>query len=151
MNTSKNTSKTVSLTDEQLLNASESELAKMLDAQVAGRKVVKKNTKSAKAQMYSVENFNKFFNCKVEKIDKKERQKIRRTRDRFVNNILFYYGEKQTDELKKEIANFEKFYSTVYVLSDFSLDSLASNNSDKETKVNIRLALQIVKQTKAKK
>ena len=141
----------VKITDEQLLNASDAELAKMLDSQIAGRKVIKKNTKQAKAQMYSVEKFNAFFNTSIDKIDKKERQKIRRTRDRFVNNILFYYSEKLQNELKKEITEFQKFYTSVYIVSDYSLESLASNNSDKETKVNIRFALQIIKQSKSKK
>ena len=141
----------VKITDEQLLNASDAELAKMLDSQVAGRKVIKKNTKQAKAQMYSVKKFNAFFNTSIEKIDKKERQKIRRTRDRFVNNILFYFAEKMQSELKKEITEFQKFYTSVYIVSDYSLESLASNNSDKETKVNIRLALQVIKQSKGSK
>ena len=119
-------------TDEQLLNMTDAELEKVMQQTITDRvKTKKENTHGQRAAMYSVTEYNKFFNSTVSKVDKRERQKIRRVRNRFVNNILFYSAKDMKSELQKEIKEFENFYTKVYVNSDFSIDSLANNNSDK--------------------
>lgn len=141
------------ITDDQLLN---NDFDSMTDAQISAMlegRALKTNTKQVRASMYSIDNYNAYFNTSIQKVDKKERQKIRKVRDRFTNNILLYKQQQKQTELKNEINSFKDFYTKVYINSDYSLNSLCANNSDATTKVNIQLMLAIVKKslTTAKK
>lgn len=79
---------------------------------------------------------------------KKERMRLRRERNKFLNNIIFYFNENNTSETKKEIKNFIDFYKKEYVKNDFSFESLSANNSDDETKIKIKVVLQLIKKFK---
>lgn len=79
---------------------------------------------------------------------KKERMRLRRERNKFLNNIIFYFNENNTSETKKEIKNFIDFYKKEYVKNDVSFESLSANNSDDETKIKIKVVLQLIKKFK---
>jgi hypothetical protein len=73
------------------------------------------------------------------------RTKIRNKRNSFANNIILYKNNKDIENLKKEVKSFIKFYLETYVLNDFSLKSISSNNRDKETTFLLSSMLDIVK------
>ena len=81
-------------------------------------------------------------------VDKKKRQILRKQRNKFVDNVLFFKSQKNNVELKKEIESFNKFYKETYILNDYSLNSICQNNSDNETKIKVKMFLQIVKSFK---
>jgi hypothetical protein len=83
-------------------------------------------------------------------VDKKVRQQIRKKRNQFIDNVLFFKSQKNEIELKKEIENFNKFYKETYLLNDYSENSICQNNSDNETKIKVKVFLQIVKTFKSK-
>lgn len=82
------------------------------------------------------------------KADKKERQILRKKRNTFFDNIIFYFANKMQTELKKEIESFNKFYKETYLLNDYSVNSICQNNSDKETIIKAKTFLQIVLKNK---
>ena len=84
------------------------------------------------------------------KLDKQGRKKVRNKRNKLINNILFYATEKQIKELKETIKEFNVFYKETYLLNDFSTNSIASKNSDKDTIQKIELAFKILKASKKK-
>lgn len=83
-------------------------------------------------------------------VDKKQRQILRKKRNKFIDNVLFFYTQKQNKELENEIKEFEKFYKDTYFLNDYSDNSIMQNNSDNETKIKVKLFLKIVKNSKLK-
>lgn len=95
-----------------------------------------KQKKETNDKMYKIE------------VDKKKRQFLRKQRNKFVDNVLFFKSQKNEIELKKEIESFNKFYKETYLLNDYSLNSICQNNSDNETKIKVKLFLQIVKSFK---
>ena len=99
-------------------------------------KNLKQKKESNKDKMYKIE------------VDKKQRQILRKQRNKFVDNILFFKSQKNEIELKKEINLFNKFYKETYILNDYSLNSICQNNSDNETKIKVKVFLQIVKSFK---
>ena len=101
---------------------------------------ISKNVKQKKTEkterMYKIE------------VDKKIRNSLRKKRDRFIDNVLFFKNQKMNNELKNEITEFNKFYKETYTLNDYSLNSICSNNSDNETKIKVKVFLQIVLKSK---
>lgn len=95
-----------------------------------------KQTKTSKDKMYKIE------------VDKKIRQKIRKDRNKFLDNIIFFATSDLKTELKKEINSFDKFYKETYLLNDYSLNSICQNNSDDDTKIKCKLVLEIIKRNK---
>jgi hypothetical protein len=73
------------------------------------------------------------------------RTKIRNKRNAFANNIILYKNNKDIENLKKEVKSFIKFYLETYVLNDYSLKSISSNNRDKETTFLLSSMLDIIK------
>lgn len=76
---------------------------------------------------------------------KKQRSKMRNIRNRYANNIILQFQKKNEIELKKEVKEFEEFYLKNYVLNDYSLLSISSNNRDKETELLLNSMLEIIK------
>jgi hypothetical protein len=76
---------------------------------------------------------------------KKQRSKMRNIRNRYANNIILQFQKKNEIELKKEVKEFKDFYLKNYVLNDFSLLSISSNNRDKETELILNSMLEIIK------
>ena len=101
---------------------------------------ISKNVKQKKTEkterMYKVE------------VNKKIRNSLRKKRDRFIDNVLFFKNQKMNNELKNEITEFNKFYKETYSLNDYSLNSICSNNSDNDTKIKAKVFLQIVLKSK---
>lgn len=95
-----------------------------------------KQKKETKDKMYKIE------------VDKKQRQILRKQRNKFVDNVLFFKSQKNEIDLKKEIDLFNKFYKETYILNDYSTNSICQNNSDNETKIKVKVFLQIVKSFK---
>jgi hypothetical protein len=99
-------------------------------------KNIKQKKETSKDRMYKNE------------VDKKQRQILRKKRNKFVDNVLFFHSQKMLVELKNEINLFNEFYKEVYLLNDYSLNSICQNNSDNETKIKSKLFLQIIKNQK---
>lgn len=95
-----------------------------------------KQTKTSKDKMYKIE------------VDKKIRQKIRKERNKFFDNIIFFASRDLKTELKLSIDLFDKFYKETYLTNDYSLNSIVQNNSDDDTKLKCRLVLEIIKKFK---
>ena len=106
-------------------------------------KGLKQKKESNKGNMYKFERLD----LSVEKVKKLRKQK-RDIRNKFVDNILFFKSQKNEIELKKEINLFNSFYKETYILTDYSLNSICANNSDNETKIKVKMFLQIVKSFK---
>ena len=101
-------------------------------------KNIKQKKETSKEKLYKIE------------VDKKQRQILRKKRNKFIDNVLFFYTQKQSKELENEIKEFEKFYKETYILNDYSDNSIMQNNSDNETKIKVKLFLKIVKNSKVK-
>ena len=101
-------------------------------------KNIKQKKETSKEKLYKIE------------VDKKQRQILRKKRNKFIDNVLFFYTQKQSKELENEIKEFEKFYKETYLLNDYSDNSIMQNNSDNETKIKVKLFLKIVKNSKVK-
>lgn len=99
-------------------------------------KNIKQKKETSKDRMYKIE------------VDKKVRQTLRKKRNKFIDNVLFFQSQKMNKELKNEIDLFNEFYKEIYILNDYSLNSFCQNNSDNETKIKSKLFLQIVKNFK---
>jgi len=99
-------------------------------------KNIKQKKETSKDRMYKNE------------VDKKQRQIIRKKRNKFIDNVLYFQSQKMQNELKNEINLFNEFYKETYLLNDYSLNSICQNNSDNETKIKCKLFLQIIKNQK---
>ncbi len=84
------------------------------------------------------------------KLDKQQRKTVRNKRNKLINNILFYAQQKQLKELKETIKEFNSFYKETYLLNDYSINSIASKNSDKDTMEKVEIFFKIVKEFKIK-
>ena len=78
------------------------------------------------------------------KQEKVTRVKARKQRNKFINNILFYFQEKNKESLKESIKMFKEFYLTTYFLNDYSINSLADSRSDDEIIIKVKLVLNII-------
>jgi len=106
--------------------------------------IKKLDTKGNKDLMYNLLGFNEYFKTDSTKIEKSERTKIRKELQKIVNNSIIYSERKEIENLKKEINNFFSFYKAIYLVNDFSLNSLCCKNSDEKRKSDISLFLRII-------
>lgn len=79
---------------------------------------------------------------------KRFRSKVRKQRNRLIGQIINLKKDNNKAELKDTITAFKSFYTTHYINQDYSINSLAKANSDKDTLANIKLALAIIKRVK---
>lgn len=111
--------------------------------------LLKSNAGIAKESIYKKEIFE---NCLSDKSKKQVRSKIRKFIDNFLESILLC---KDAEKLKKLCLEFDKFYKSVYIINDYSLASIVSNNTNETKKINLQKMLNIVKtnvsETKPKK
>lgn len=63
------------------------------------------------------------------------RAKLRKIAENFAKTII---AEKNEDKLKSLIKDFNEFYSSFYVVNDYSLNSICSNNTEEQTKENYK-------------
>ena len=82
----------------------------------------------------------------TDKQKKSLRTKLRNKRINLEKDILKYYSENNNAELKKEISNFITFYKENYILNDFSLYSLISNNTDTEKMKRTDETINVIKE-----
>ena len=82
----------------------------------------------------------------TDKQKKSFRTKLRNKRINLEKDILKYYSENNNAELKKEISNFIAFYKENYILNDFSLYSLISNNTDTEKMKRTDETINVIKE-----
>lgn len=101
---------------------------------------VKEKTNNERKLMYKFEKTNL---SKEE--TKKLRSKMRNIRNKFANNVILYFQKKEEINLKKEVNLFKEFYLKNYILNDYSLISISSNNRDKDTTEILTNFLEIVK------
>lgn len=78
--------------------------------------------------------------------DANEKQ-IKSLRKKFRNVTFNFLSSIATNADKKLIANFVDFYQQVYVTNDFSLSSIASENTKEEKKAILIKGLEIVKKS----
>ncbi len=63
------------------------------------------------------------------------RSKLRKIAENFAKTIN---NEKNKENLKSLIKDFEEFYKSFYILNDYSVNSICSNNTDEQTKENYK-------------
>lgn len=126
------------LNDEKLLDINLDDLdSKNFDELLNSLASNIKQNKTEKEKIYKKEN-----------LTKSERQTLRKKRDRFINNVILFASNKDNDNLKKEINLFNEFYKENYFKNDYSENSIRQNNSDNDTKIKVKLFLQIIKKSK---
>lgn len=118
-----------------------------LDSQNFENLILKMQEKAKKEKLVK----NKKGRSSIYKIDTdtKIRRNIRKERNFLLNEILINSNNQK--ELKKSIDNFDKFYKDTYILNDYSLNSICSENSDINSKSFCKISLEIVKRFKSKK
>ena len=63
------------------------------------------------------------------------RSKLRKIAENFAKTII---AEKNEEKLKSLIENFNEFYKSFYLINDYSLNSICSNNTDEQIKENYK-------------
>lgn len=63
------------------------------------------------------------------------RAKLRKIAENFAKTII---AENNENELKSLIKDFKEFYSSFYLVNDYSVSSICSNNTDTQTKENYK-------------
>lgn len=63
------------------------------------------------------------------------RSKLRKIAENFAKTII---AEDNESKLQSLIENFEEFYFSFYLINDYSLNSICSNNTDEQTKENYK-------------
>jgi len=86
-----------------------------------------------------------FATCITDRDKKTIRRKIRNNMDSFISSFISYETNKNTDKIKKLLTAFKDFYTNVYSLNDYSLNSLISANTDTVKKDNVIKMLSIIK------
>lgn len=95
--------------------------------------ILEKTTKNLKTNSGRSESIYKphiYTDIPKEK-HKNLRTKLRKITENFAKTII---SEKDKEKLKSVINDFIEYYKEVYLLNDFSVNSICSNNIDAETK-----------------
>lgn len=79
-----------------------------------------------------------------DKEKKSLRRKLRNTMDSFITSFIAYDSAKDAKKLNALFTSFNDYYKSVYVLNDYSLNSLMSNNTDIAKKDGLTKMLVIV-------
>lgn len=74
------------------------------------------------------------------------RNKLRKNRIKFENDILKFYTENNNVELLKSLKLFLSFYKENYITNDFSLYSIIKNNTDTDKMKKTDEFLKVVKE-----
>ena len=135
------------MTMEQILSLDENELDdKIINMLLNSNKDVqsftKNKTKAGNSKLY------KDTAIKENESSKQFRNRIRKERNNLISSVNYFNSIENKVELKKSIKLFNTFYKETYSLNDYSLESLGRKNSDKDTLVNLKLALWIIKNNK---
>lgn len=110
---------------------------------------LEKKVSTLKVKETISKDVQKMYKFEKESLDAKQqkrlRTKMRNQRNKFANNVILHFQKKNEVELKKEVNSFTNFYKENYILNDFSLLSISSNNRDKDTETLLNSFLEIVK------
>lgn len=82
--------------------------------------------------------------------DKNFRQRIRKIRNGYLDNVINAVNTKDTKNIETSLNSFISFYKDTYLLNDFSINSLSRNNADKNTLAKIKIVLHLAKNLKTK-
>jgi len=106
---------------------------------------------TSKIKVEKVKNVNeKHFIYKFERENldsqkaQSKRTKIRKQIANKIDNILFYFNEKNEIEVKKSIKDFKAFYLETYILNDYSLNSIYANHVEQIKKDKLKLVFDII-------
>lgn len=102
--------------------------------------------KTERKSVYNIAGYNSHFSKDAKSIGKPERTAIRKKRDSLIKGIISAGSDK--GKASEAIKAFKDFYKSVYMVTDFSPESLAASNADEDTKANIKLALEVIKRSK---
>lgn len=97
------------------------------------KSILEKTTKNLKTNLGRNESIYKkeiYTDIPKEK-QKNLRTKLRKITENFARTIV---AEKDTEKLKSIIKDFTEYYSEIYLINDYSVNSICSNNTDAETK-----------------
>ena len=100
--------------------------------------LLKTNLGTKKATIYREDIFN---NCS-DKEKKSLRKKLRNTLYSLCSSLI---DEKEETKKKKLISSFNEFYKQVYIINDYSLQSVCNENLKSEKKEILQNALDICK------
>ena len=103
---------------------------------------------TAKGQQKESVYKNSHFVDMSDREKKAFRRKLRSIQESFIESILNFKANNQTEQLKKIIAKFDDFYKEYYLLNDYSLYSICSANTEFNKQQQISKALQIIKEIK---
>lgn len=98
------------------------------------------NSGQSKETIYKADLFKNLS----DKEKKSLRRKLRNTMDSFITSFIAYDTAKDTKKLNALFTSFNDYYKSVYVLNDYSLNSLMSNNTDVAKKDGLTKMLSIV-------
>lgn len=76
------------------------------------------------------------------------RTKIRKQINKKIDNVLFYFKEKDLENLKNSVKDFKEFYLKTYILNDYSINSIYANHVDEDKKNKLKLCLDIITKLK---
>ena len=111
----------------------------LLSLQNETQGLLKTNLGTKKATIYKESIFN---NCSSDKEKKSLRKKLRNTFYSLCSSLI---EEKEETKKKKLISSFNKFYNQVYIVNDYSLQSVCNENLKSEKKEILQNALDICK------
>lgn len=98
------------------------------------------NSGQSKETIYKADLFKNLS----DKEKKSLRRKLRNTMDSFITSFIAYDTAKDIKKLNALFTSFNDYYKSVYVLNDYSLNSLMSNNTDVAKKDGLTKMLSIV-------
>lgn len=111
---------------------------------------LEKTTSKLKANSTSTNKGNFMYKFELDNLDEQQkkslRRKLRGERKDLISSFLKSVSLKDKDLILKSFNEFKTFYFKNHIVNDFSINSIASKNSDKETIDLIIIFLNVVKQ-----
>lgn len=135
MITEKTTAQNAKVTTETATTNANQFLLSMLD-----KSLFVSNSGQSKETIYKADLFKNLS----DKEKKSLRRKLRNTMDSFITSFIAYDTAKDIKKLNALFTSFNDYYKSVYVLNDYSLNSLMSNNTDIAKKDGLTKMLSIV-------
>ena len=106
---------------------------------------------TSKVQVEKAKNVNeKHFIYKFERENlssqkaQSKRTKIRKQISDKIDNVIFYFNEKNEEKLKESIKDFKDFYLETYILNDYSINSIYANHVEQIKKDKLKITLDII-------
>ena len=128
----------------------EGSIQKALKKVVKDKAIKKPSNKApnSKADKGSLIYKDAIYKGLIAKDKKSLRQKLRKTRNKLIKQIISLKGAKLKADRAAATTLFIKFYKANYKLNDLSIQSLSAKQKDKDTDLMIKEFLQILKRDK---